>query len=365
MSGTPPATHATAPQAEAEGLPPRPRVTLFVPTHNEAAAIVPCLDSLLAQDYPGELTEVLVVDGQSSDDTVAVVRRYVRDRQDTLAARGLTIRVVDNPKRSLAAAWNVAAREATGDIICLVGAHSSIGPHHVSLAVRHLQEGAAQVVGGPYEMVGLGSWGEAIARAMSCPFGVGQSGYRYGSDNLNAASVGNACYPLALLRRFLPFDTAIGKGEDWELHYRMRQAGVGIAQYGDMRFRFEARTTLRTFWQQQWSYAQAKVNIIRKHGLGAVRATHFIPLALVLYTILGGGVVAAWPAARLPWLCGLGLYVAVNIVTSVRLGARHGWRLVGRAIVAFACMHFAYGLGMLWQLLFGPRRPRPQPAPVS
>ncbi|MBU0610492.1 MAG: glycosyltransferase [Armatimonadetes bacterium] len=364
MSDTLPTTDATAPQAEAGALPPRPRVTLFVPTYNESAAIAPCLDSLLAQDYPGELTEVLVVDGQSSDDTVAVVQHYVQDRRDTLAAMGLAIRIVDNPEQSLSAAWNVAAREATGDIICLVGAHSSIGPHHVSLAVRHLQEGAAQVVGGPYEMVGLGSWGEAIARTMSCPFGVGQSGYRYGSDNLNAASVGNACYPLALLRRFLPFDTAIGKGEDWELHYRMRQAGVGIAQYGDMRFRFEARTTLRTFWRQQWSYAQAKVNIIRKHGLGAVRATHFIPLALVLYTILGGAAAVVWAPARLPWLCGLGLYVAFSSVTSVRLAARHGWRLLGRAIVAFACMHFAYGLGMLRQLLFGPRRRRSQPQPV-
>jgi len=349
-----------SPMAGEAPLPPQPRVTVFVPAYNEAEAITPCLDSLLAQSYPGELTEVLVVDGRSSDGTVGVVTEYVREHQAALAARGLTVRVVDNPEQSLAAAWNLAAAAATGDIIAFVSAHSHVLADYLGLAVRHLQEGSAHVVGGPCRMVGATTVGRAIAAAMSSPFGVGPSLHRFAGDVPDIASVANAVYPLAVLRQHLPFDEDIGKGEDWEMHYRMRQAGVRLAQHADMAYEYHARPTLRGLWRQQWSYAQAKVNIMRKHSRRAARLTHFVPLGLVLFTLGGGIGAAAVPALRPVWGVGAGLYLFGNVLSSIWAARRHGWATLPLLPWAFICMHFAYGLGMLWQLVGGPRRPQPQ-----
>ena len=52
-----------------------PSVTVVVPARNEEATIGPCLDSILALDYPADRLEVIVVDDDSQDRTAEVVRR--------------------------------------------------------------------------------------------------------------------------------------------------------------------------------------------------------------------------------------------------------------------------------------------------
>lgn len=60
----------------ATGGPPRPlpRITLVTPVRNGAAHIEETLRSVLSQDYPD--LEYLIVDGASTDETLAIVERY-------------------------------------------------------------------------------------------------------------------------------------------------------------------------------------------------------------------------------------------------------------------------------------------------
>ena len=51
-----------------------PSVTVVVPARDEEATVGPCVDSVLAQDYPRAKLEVIVVDDDSADRTAAVVR---------------------------------------------------------------------------------------------------------------------------------------------------------------------------------------------------------------------------------------------------------------------------------------------------
>jgi chlorobactene glucosyltransferase len=57
-----------------------PHVTVIVPARDEDANIGRCLASLLAQDYPTQRLNVIVVDDHSADDTPAIVRRIAADR---------------------------------------------------------------------------------------------------------------------------------------------------------------------------------------------------------------------------------------------------------------------------------------------
>lgn len=63
-------TDALAVPADAD-LPP---ITVVVPARDEEDTIGPCVDSILAADYPHDRIEVIVVDDDSSDRTAAVVR---------------------------------------------------------------------------------------------------------------------------------------------------------------------------------------------------------------------------------------------------------------------------------------------------
>jgi len=60
----------------------RPRVTIVVPTYNEAGLIRRKLNDIASQDYPRELVEVIVVDSASTDGTPSIVREWAESRRD-------------------------------------------------------------------------------------------------------------------------------------------------------------------------------------------------------------------------------------------------------------------------------------------
>jgi cellulose synthase/poly-beta-1,6-N-acetylglucosamine synthase-like glycosyltransferase len=55
------------------------RFTVVIPARNEAANIKACVDSILAQDYPEEYFEIIVIDDFSEDDTAFIVKAIGHD----------------------------------------------------------------------------------------------------------------------------------------------------------------------------------------------------------------------------------------------------------------------------------------------
>ncbi len=51
-------------------------VSIIIPCCNEEKHIAQCLDSIIANDYPKDLLEILVIDGMSTDGTRVVLARY-------------------------------------------------------------------------------------------------------------------------------------------------------------------------------------------------------------------------------------------------------------------------------------------------
>src|SRR5205085_12029362 len=119
-------------------------VTVVVPAYNEQEWIRDCLDSLLAQDYPDFV--VLVVDGFSTDDTRPIV--------EEVTARDGRVRLLDNPRRTAAAAMNVGLASTTTDVLLRADAHAVYAPDFVAKSVQVLAETGADDVGGPMRPVG-------------------------------------------------------------------------------------------------------------------------------------------------------------------------------------------------------------------
>ena len=64
------------------------KASIIIAARNEEMNIGPCLESLLAQDFPREQMEIIVVDDQSVDGTAALVQRYA-DRGIRLISLGM------------------------------------------------------------------------------------------------------------------------------------------------------------------------------------------------------------------------------------------------------------------------------------
>src|SRR4051812_44366756 len=84
-----------------------PRVSFVIPTRNHAAFIRTCIESCLAQALPSY--EIVVMDGKSTDDTVAVLESY-----------GERLRFVSEADSGQSDALNKAVHLARGEIIAWI-----------------------------------------------------------------------------------------------------------------------------------------------------------------------------------------------------------------------------------------------------
>jgi glycosyltransferase involved in cell wall biosynthesis len=81
------------------------RFTVIVPVHNTAASLRGCITALLAQDYPRDRFEILMVDNNSTDSSLEILTR----------AEG--VRVLSETTQGSYAARNRALHEARGEMI--------------------------------------------------------------------------------------------------------------------------------------------------------------------------------------------------------------------------------------------------------
>lgn len=312
-----------------------PRVTVIMPVYNEAAFIERSLGAVLGQDYPAERVEVLVVDGGSTDATVA--------RVAAMAARDPRVRLLANPGRIQARAMNVGLDHAQGDVIVRVDGHTVVAPDYVRRCVECLATTGAQNVGGPQRFAATTPLGRAIAAAYRSPFSV-PSRFTVSQRAEVVDTVYMGAWPRAVFDRVGRFDESLAVNEDYELNYRIRRAGGRIYLSPDIRSRYYGRQTLGALWRQFFRYGAWKCRVLMQHPRSA-KPRHLVAPAFVA-ALVGGGLLGALsrPIRRL-WTAVVGLYLAANGLASVRQAAREDWALLGRLPFVFSTMHLAWGSG--------------------
>ena len=87
-------------------------------TYNAAAVLRPTLDSVMMQDYPN--VEHLIIDGASTDETLAIAKAYQRLSDE--AENGHVVKIQSEPDKGLYDAMNKGLRLATGDYIVFMNA---------------------------------------------------------------------------------------------------------------------------------------------------------------------------------------------------------------------------------------------------
>jgi glycosyltransferase involved in cell wall biosynthesis len=149
-----------------------PRVSLVIPTLNEAQN----LPGLLSR-IPGWVSETIIVDGRSSDNTLEVARTLMPD-----------VRIVLEDKPGKGAAMRAGFNAATGDIIAMIDADCSMDPGELILFVAALISGADFAKGSRFVQGGgttdmslvrmFGNWG--LTNIVRLIYGVGFSDLCYG-----------------------------------------------------------------------------------------------------------------------------------------------------------------------------------------
>lgn len=302
-----------------------------------------CLSSLARQDYPADRLEVILVDGRSEDGSREWLEAVGKEKWPQVI-------VLDNPGQTAARGLNIGVRQAKGDVVIILGAHSEIEPDFVAQNVRALAETGADCVGGPIESVGKSFVGRTIALAISSPFGVGDARFRYSQQKGYVDTVAFGAYRREVFNRVGLFDEELRRNVDDEFNYRLASAGGKLWLTPAIRSRYHARASFASVFRQYWDYGRWKVEVARRHPK-QVRLRHLIPGAFVGSLVVSGVLALLYPSWR--WLFGLtaGSYIGASLVASIRVASAGGWRFLPLMPVAFACLHLAYGFGSWWGVI--------------
>ena len=318
-----------------------PLVTVVLPVRNEGAHLDDILSDLLSQEVGAGLMEILVVDGESTDDT--------RSRAAAAAARDERVRVLDNPRRLSSAARAIGARAARGRYVLYVDGHCRIPSRSLIADLIDLfEQTGADCLARPQPLVPTrGGLGPAVAAARTSRFGHSLDSTIYDGRERQVSPVSaGAAYRAEVFRRVGVFDPAFDACEDVEFNWRVAAAGLTCWTSPRLAVAYEPRRTLGALARQMHRYGVGRARLHRKHpdarSIEALVPSVFVlglPLLLAAPWLPGPwGLLAAAPYL---------LYALLSVVASVATAARHGWGLLPWLPIVFLVIHVGLGVGYL------------------
>lgn len=328
-----------------------PPVSVIIPSRNAEDTIARMLDSVVAQDYAGEL-EVVVADGSDTSATV-----------DLVTSRFPDVGVVWNRARSTPAALNRAIRATAHPIIVRCDAHAILPPGYISRAVETLVRTGAANVGGRQNPVGSTTLERAVSLAMTTPLGAGGARYRLGGPEGPTDTVYLGVFRREALESVGGFDETLLRNEDYELNWRLRKSGHTVWFDPRLVVDYRPRGTLGELARQYFDYGTWKRVVLGRHP-GSWRYRQLAaPLLLVslagsVLLAVTGGVIArgglgggAWGADGGTLLvagaaCPI-VYLMLLLVGSMLVGIRRRRPEAVLMPLVLATIHFAWGLGVL------------------
>jgi cellulose synthase/poly-beta-1,6-N-acetylglucosamine synthase-like glycosyltransferase len=327
-----------------------------MPVRNEERSVAGAIRSVLAQSF--QELEVLVLDGQSGDGTVAAVT--------AVAAEDDRVRLLANPQRTIPHALNLGLAAARGRYVARVDAHAAVSSTYLERGVAEL-DGDEQVaaVGGRRFGVGEGRTGRAIAAALSSPFGVGNSINHYAEEAQDTDHASFGVFRASVVRSIGGWDEGLLVNEDVDLDHRILQQGYRIRYDPKMEIYWQVRRTVRDLGRQYRRYGRGKAAMVRKNGRSAVRVRHLAAPGLVGW--LGGAAVAAvsgHPKVAAGMVAPYGAALLAATAHTMHKGAEPLPSAVPAAVVperpgplpllgAFGAMHLGWGLGFLEGYVLG------------
>jgi succinoglycan biosynthesis protein ExoA len=355
--------------ADATGVPDTgaEAVSVVMPVRNEELNLAESVHSVLSQDYPGELEVVLAV-GPSRDRTLQVSER--------IAAADPRVTVVPNPAGHIPCAVNAAIKASRHSIVARVDGHALLPQGYLRTAVSELRRTRAANVGGIMAAEGVTPFQQAVAWAMTSPFGVGAAKFHTGGRPGPVDSVYLGVYRREAIERAGGYDESYLRAEDWELNHRIRMSGGVVWFQPDLRVTYRPRASVRMLAAQYFHYGRWRRVVARQHA-GTINPRYLAPPTAVLVMALGvlagiaglAGLLAAaggiWPVVL---TCGFAIpaVYAVGVAAVAAMAARRlRPSVAARLPVVLATMHVAWGAGFLTSprsLMPGNRGPSRSPS---
>lgn len=262
-----------------------PFVSALIVTYNEEGFIKESFSSLINQTYPCDRYEIIIIDGNSSDNTINVVDSLVKEHPDH------EIKTIYNPKKLLAAGWNLGIKAAKGEYVVRIDAHSVAKKDFIEKSVDTiLRIPDVTCVGGKLTTAASQNSNKAVSLVLSSPFGVGNSSFRVSNLPGYADTAVYGLYKKQIFEKVGYFNEFYARNQDIELHSRIKKAGGKFYFNPEIESTYYARNSVKKMAKQ--AFGNGKWNMILiLNQTSAPSIRHLIPFVFVFFlfasTILG------------------------------------------------------------------------------
>jgi len=227
------------------------KVTIGVCVRNCEKTIKEAIESIIKQDFPHELIEVIFVDDGSEDKTLAIINSYV-------SKMNMKVKVFHHEWKGLGATRNVVIKNSAADYIVWVDGDMILRGDYVRKQVEFMEQN------------------EKVAIARGLFRGLPQKSLIATLENLEWTAInflsmhqeeikrmlhfcGGSIYRIKAIKEVGGFDEHIkGAGEDEEIEDRLRKAGWLVTDGARVMFYEKRKNTLKDLWRQYFWYGYSK-----------------------------------------------------------------------------------------------------------
>ena len=319
-------------------------LSIVVPVRNEAHFIRQTLTQFKEQDFPKDCFEVLIVNGQSEDNTEAIIKEFIAQNPE------MQIRVLQNRKRLSSAARNIAVKKAKGEYILIIDGHvylpsADLLTNYMTAASKH----QAMVIGRPQPLdpPDINHFQRVVALARRSFLAHSKESFIYSNFEgfTSPISIG-VMYHWSVFNKIGYFDESFDAAEDLEFNYRLEKAGYQCFTSPDLAVKYYPRSNFRSLFHQLRRYGVGRTNFIFKHPERFTIET-LLPAFLFMVMLLIPVALLATPFIKYIWIIIVTCYLIALGLESLRLLGKHRLSTVLLVPPIIFSIHSGLGLGLI------------------
>lgn len=317
-------------------------VSLCVIAYNEEKFLPNLLNDLLLQTYPQYLTEIVLVDSGSEDNTKEIMINFKK----LYALDYKNIKVLNNDRKIQATGWNIAITNSTSDVIIRIDAHTSVPDNFVEKNMQ-LQCCGEFITGGvrPCIVESPNPWKNTLLEVENSLFGSSISESRHSNNKKYVKSMFHAAYRKEVFDNVGLFNEKLIRTEDNEIHYRIRKKGYKLCFDPKIISYQYARSSLEKMIKQKFGngyWIGMTLSICPK----CLSIYHFVPFAFLLGILFTTIMLlfGIWQLSVLMWVTYF-LFTLLSIGKTLINGKGTKWTFLMPII--FLILHISYGIGTL------------------
>ena len=232
-------------------------VTVVVPVRNRELTIQPLLESLQKLDYDRNKVEVIVVDGNSTDKTREIVKKY-------------PVKLVVEKRKGLNLARNTGIKCAKGEIVAFTDSDCRVPPNWITKIVENFKDPRVSCVGGSAKALDsdfISQYADnSIVRLM--PFFMKREELEKVKPFFRHPAGCNMAFRRKVAEEVGYFDENIQYGfDEVEFADRICRAGYKMILDPDVLVWHKHRSTFREFLKQNFQYGKGSGLVLKRKRL--------------------------------------------------------------------------------------------------